>query len=114
MAAPANAPTSSVFEPSAGFDAGATPALLAAMLKAHEHVSDLIFSPGSQYKLPDSGLSAPMTPGASLLISSATTSKPSTFCGNKAPATFLMACQDWPAFGSTPLSSEEVAPWSCA
>ena len=46
MAAPANAPTSSVFEPSAGFDGGATPALLAAMLRAHEHVSDLIFSPG--------------------------------------------------------------------
>jgi twitching motility protein PilT len=46
MAAPANAPTSSFFEPSASFDAGATPALLAAMLRAHEQVSDLIFSPG--------------------------------------------------------------------
>jgi len=46
MAAPANAPTSPFFEPSAGFDAGATPALLGAMLRAHERVSDLIFSPG--------------------------------------------------------------------
>jgi len=46
MAAPANAPTSSIFEPSTSFDAAATPALLGAMLRAHEHVSDLIFSPG--------------------------------------------------------------------
>ena len=46
MAAPANAPTSSFFEPPNSFDAGATPALLGAMLRAHEHVSDLIFSPG--------------------------------------------------------------------
>ncbi|HLW87145.1 MAG TPA: PilT/PilU family type 4a pilus ATPase [Terriglobales bacterium] len=46
MAAPANAPTSSFFEPSTSFDSGATQALLGAMLRAHEHVSDLIFSPG--------------------------------------------------------------------
>ena len=46
MAAPANAPTSSFFEPSSSFDAGATAALLGAMLRAHEQVSDLIFSPG--------------------------------------------------------------------
>jgi twitching motility protein PilT len=46
MAAPANAPTSSFFEPSTSFDSGATPALLGAMLRTHEHVSDLIFSPG--------------------------------------------------------------------
>ncbi|MFZ0286046.1 MAG: ATPase, T2SS/T4P/T4SS family [Terriglobales bacterium] len=46
MAAPANAPSSSFFEPSTSFDAGATQALLGAMLRAREHVSDLIFSPG--------------------------------------------------------------------
>src|SRR5580698_65318 len=46
MAAPANAPTAPFFEPSTSFDSGATPALLGAMLRAHEHVSDLIFSPG--------------------------------------------------------------------
>jgi twitching motility protein PilT len=46
MAAPANAPASSFFEPSTGFDTGATTALLGAMLRTHEHVSDLIFSPG--------------------------------------------------------------------
>ncbi len=46
MAAPANAPTSSFFEPATSFDAAATPALLGAMLRVHEHVSDLIFSPG--------------------------------------------------------------------
>jgi twitching motility protein PilT len=46
MAATGSAPTSSFFEPSSGFDAEATPALLSAMLRAHEQVSDLIFSPG--------------------------------------------------------------------
>jgi twitching motility protein PilT len=46
MAAPANAPIASFFEPSTSFDAGATPSLLTAMLQAHEQVSDLIFSPG--------------------------------------------------------------------
>ena len=46
MAAPANAPTSSFFEPSTSSGTVATQALLSAMLRAHEHVSDLIFSPG--------------------------------------------------------------------
>ena len=46
MAAPANAPTSSFFEPSTSSGAAATQALLGAMLRAHEQVSDLIFSPG--------------------------------------------------------------------
>jgi twitching motility protein PilT len=46
MAAPGHASTTSFFEPSTSFDAGATPALLGAMLRAHHQVSDLIFSPG--------------------------------------------------------------------
>jgi twitching motility protein PilT len=46
MAAPGSATTSSFFEPSTSSSAVATPALLGAMLRAHEHVSDLIFSPG--------------------------------------------------------------------
>lgn len=47
MAAPANAPTSSFFEPSTSSGTVvATQALLGAMLRAHEQVSDLIFSPG--------------------------------------------------------------------
>jgi len=46
MAAPGNATSSSFFEPSTNSGTVATPALLGAMLRAHEHVSDLIFSPG--------------------------------------------------------------------
>ncbi|MGO9127055.1 MAG: type IV pilus twitching motility protein PilT [Terriglobales bacterium] len=46
MAAPGSAPTSSFFEPSGSSGTVATPALLGAMLRAHEQVSDLIFSPG--------------------------------------------------------------------
>jgi len=46
MAAPANAPISVVLEPSTGSGAGSTHALLAAILKANDQVSDLIFSPG--------------------------------------------------------------------
>lgn len=46
MAAPGSAPSSSFFEPSTSSGAVATPALLGAMLRAHESVSDLIFSPG--------------------------------------------------------------------
>jgi twitching motility protein PilT len=44
MAAPGTAPSSVTLEASSG--SGATHALLTAMLRAHEHVSDLIFSPG--------------------------------------------------------------------
>jgi twitching motility protein PilT len=44
MAAPGTAPISVTLESSSG--SGATNALLTAMLRAHEHVSDLIFSPG--------------------------------------------------------------------
>jgi twitching motility protein PilT len=46
MAAPANAPISVVLEPSTGSGAMATHALLAAILRANDQVSDLIFSPG--------------------------------------------------------------------
>jgi twitching motility protein PilT len=46
MAAPANAPTSSFFEPSTSSGTVATQQLLGAMLRTHEQVSDLIFSPG--------------------------------------------------------------------
>src|SRR5262245_4854193 len=49
MAAPGNAPISVVLEPSKGSGSVATHALLGAMLRAHERVSDLILSPG---KLP--------------------------------------------------------------
>jgi twitching motility protein PilT len=46
MAAPGTSFIPVTVEAAAGCDAVATPALLAAMLKAHEQVSDLIFSPG--------------------------------------------------------------------
>jgi twitching motility protein PilT len=46
MAAPANAPISSFFEPSTSPGTVATQQLLGAMLRTHEQVSDLIFSPG--------------------------------------------------------------------
>ena len=46
MAAPANAPISVVLEPSTGSGAMGTHALLAAILRANNQVSDLIFSPG--------------------------------------------------------------------
>jgi twitching motility protein PilT len=46
MAAPGTSPIPITFEGASGSGRVATPALLAAMLKAHEQVSDLIFSPG--------------------------------------------------------------------
>jgi twitching motility protein PilT len=46
MAAPTIAPISVEFEGATGSDRVATPALLGAMLKAAEKISDLIFSPG--------------------------------------------------------------------
>jgi twitching motility protein PilT len=46
MAAPGNAPISVVLEPPTGSGAMATHALLAAILRANNQVSDLIFSPG--------------------------------------------------------------------
>jgi len=46
MAAPGNAPISVVLEPSPGTGAMATHELLAAILRANDQVSDLIFSPG--------------------------------------------------------------------
>ncbi|MBZ5573130.1 MAG: PilT/PilU family type 4a pilus ATPase [Acidobacteriia bacterium] len=46
MAAPGNAAISILLEPSKGSGPVATNALLAAMLRAHDQVSDLIFSPG--------------------------------------------------------------------
>ncbi len=46
MAAPGNAPITVTLEAASGSGAVATQALLAAMLRAHEQVSDLIFSPG--------------------------------------------------------------------
>lgn len=46
MAAPGNAPISVVLEPSTGAGATGTHVLLAAILRANNQVSDLIFSPG--------------------------------------------------------------------
>src|SRR5580704_13639156 len=46
MAAPGSATTPSFFEPSTSSGTVATTALLGAMLRTHEQVSDLIFSPG--------------------------------------------------------------------
>jgi twitching motility protein PilT len=46
MAAPGNAPISVVLEPSAGSSATGTHELLAAILRANDQISDLIFSPG--------------------------------------------------------------------
>jgi twitching motility protein PilT len=46
MAAPANAPISVILEPTTGSGPMATHALLAAILRANDQISDLIFSPG--------------------------------------------------------------------
>jgi len=46
MAAPGTAPISIVLESTKGSSTAATDSLLAAMLRSHEQVSDLIFSPG--------------------------------------------------------------------
>src|ERR1017187_3268092 len=46
MAAPGNSPIAIAFEGISGTGSNQTPALLAAMLRASEKVSDLIFSPG--------------------------------------------------------------------
>jgi twitching motility protein PilT len=87
MAAPANAPTSSFFEPATSFDAGATPALLGAMLRAHEQVSDLIFSPGRPPQVEVNGrLLAVQAPGFRTLTADDTRRIAADLIGNNKQA----------------------------
>ena len=90
----------------------ATPALLGAMLRAAEKISDLIFSPGRPPQVQVYGQMIPgantgndryyplTIPGTSRPILSAITSRRSTRFVNKDPAIFLTDCPDWRDFAS--------------
>jgi len=68
MAAPTIAPISVALEGFSGSDRFATPALLAAMLRASEKISDLIFSPGRPPQVQVYGQMIPVqVPGLTLL-----------------------------------------------
>jgi twitching motility protein PilT len=91
MAAPANAPTPSFFEPSSSLDAAATPALLGAMLRAHEQVSDLIFSPGRPPQVEINGrLVAVQAPGFRTLSADDTRRIAADLIGNNKQAISIL------------------------
>jgi hypothetical protein len=109
MAAPTIAPISVSLEDFSGSDRAATPALLSAMLRAAEKISDLIFSPGRPPQVQVYGQMIPVqVPGFTVLTPDDTrhiaadligdTSRPSLRCASTGLATFLSAYQAWPAF----------------
>jgi len=68
MAAPGNSPIAIAFEGASGSELIPTPVLLAAMLRASEKVSDLVFSPGRPPQVEIHGqLTSVEIPGASVL-----------------------------------------------
>ncbi len=86
MAAPGSA-SSSFFELSTGSGTAATPALLGAMLRAHEHVSDLIFSPGRPPQVEVHGrLVAVQAPGFRILSADDTRRIAADLIGNNKQA----------------------------
>jgi twitching motility protein PilT len=91
MAAPGNAPITVTLEAASGSGAVATQALLAAMLRAHEQVSDLIFSPGRPPQVEVHGqLIAIQSPGLRLLTADDTRRIASDLIGdNKQAITIL-------------------------
>lgn len=87
MAAPGNAPIPVTLEGASGPGTVATQALLAAMLKAHEQVSDLIFSPGRPPQIEVHGqLIAIQSPGLHLLTADDTRRIASDLIGNNKQA----------------------------
>ncbi len=85
MASPGTAPITITLEPSAG--TGATPALLAAMLRANERVSDLIFSPGRPPQIEVLGELIPVTaPGLRAMTADDTRRIASDLIGNNKQA----------------------------
>jgi twitching motility protein PilT len=91
MAAPGSAPISVTLEPSSGKGAGATHALLAAMLRATEHVSDLIFSPGRPPQVEvDGELIAVEAPGLRSLTADDTRRIASDLIGNNKQALTML------------------------
>ncbi|MGA9042785.1 MAG: PilT/PilU family type 4a pilus ATPase [Terriglobales bacterium] len=91
MAAPGNAPITVTLEAASGSGTVATQALLAAMLRAHEQVSDLIFSPGRPPQVEVHGqLIAIQSPGLRLLTADDTRRISSDLIGdNKQAITIL-------------------------
>ena len=91
MAAPGNAPITVTLEAASGSGTVATQALLAAMLRAHEQVSDLIFSPGRPPQVEVHGqLIAIQSPGLRLLTADDTRRIASDLIGdNKQAITIL-------------------------
>lgn len=85
MASPGTAPIAVTLEPSAG--SGATQALLAAMLRANERVSDLIFSPGRPPQIEVLGELIPViAPGLRALTTDDTRRIASDLIGNNKQA----------------------------
>jgi twitching motility protein PilT len=91
MAAPGNAPISVTLEGASGSGTVATQALLAAMLKAHEQVSDLIFSPGRPPQIEVHGqLIAVQSPGLRTLTADDTRRIASDLIGNNKQAITIL------------------------
>ena len=87
MAAPGSAPISIVLESGTGSSTVATDSLLSAMLRSHEQVSDLIFSPGRLPQVEIHGqLIAVQSPGLSPLSADDTRRIASDLIGNNKQA----------------------------
>jgi len=91
MAAPGNAPISILLEPAKGSGTVATDTLLGAMLRAHEQVSDLIFSPGRLPQVEINGhLMGVQSPGLSPLSADDTRRIASDLIGNNKQAITIL------------------------
>jgi twitching motility protein PilT len=91
MASPATAAISVNLEPSTGSGSSATQALLAAMLKANDRVSDMIFSPGRAPQVEVNGDLIPVhAPGLKALTSDDTRRIASDLIGNNKQAITML------------------------
>src|SRR5579862_4158059 len=87
MASPGTAPIAVTLESSTGSGSGATQALLAAMLRANDRVSDLIFSPGRAPQIEVLGELIPVSaPGLRALTTDDTRRIASDLIGNNKQA----------------------------
>ncbi len=112
MAAPGNAPIPVMLEGASGSGPIATQTLLAAMLRAHEQISDLIFSPGRPPQVEIHGqLIAVQAPGLRTLTADDTRRIASDLIGNNKQAITILREQGflrhifWTA-GTCPFSGQ--------